>query len=373
MRNLWGRLRKGRSRATRGVAAAALALGLAVCVSACGGSSNTEGEKVTAADIEKPATGTLSVFAYEDSVTPEMMNPFKEQNPDLKIKTATFDSNAEAAAKLAAGFEVDVVEVCMDEAKPLTDRNLVRDLDTDLIPDWDSIVFHDNPNIRQNGKVIMVPLSAGPHGMMYLPSEVPEGVDSFADLYDPKFQDKTNLESDYALPPMAVTALALGIEDPMNLTEEQIAQVRDYMIEHRDQFRSLSHSDSEVVNLFKSGEVVVSNGGRAVADRLNEEGVPVKWVVPKEGAISWVCGFGITSNAKNLPAAYRLINWQASPESQAIRAKNGYVVTNEKAMADVPEEFKESADPSMLDHAIPETHPPHFEEWTKAFQQFQSG
>lgn len=372
MQNVWECLRERRSRA-KAMAALFLALGLAILVSACGESGNTEDEKVAAAEIKKPATGTLSVFAYEDSVTPEMMEPFQEQNPDLKIKTATFDSNAEAAAKLAAGFDVDVVEVCMDEAKPLTQRNLVRALDTDLIPDWDSIVFHDNPDIRQDGEAIMVPLSAGPHGMMYLPSEVPEGVDSFTDLYNPKFKGRTNLESDYALPPMAVTALALGIEDPMNLTQEQIEQVRDYMIEHRDQFRSLSHSDSEVVNLFKSGEVVVSNGGRAVADRLNEEGVPVKWVVPKERAISWVCGFGITSNAKNLPAAYRLINWQASPESQAIRAKNGYIVTNEKAMPKVPEKYKESADPSMLDHAIPETHPPHFEEWTKAFQQFQTG
>ena len=81
-----------------------------ISLAACGSSGTTE--KATAPDdIDQPATGTLRVFSYEDSVTPEMMNPFKAQNPDLDVKTATFDSDSEAAAKLAGGFQADVVEV----------------------------------------------------------------------------------------------------------------------------------------------------------------------------------------------------------------------------------------------------------------------
>ena len=42
--------------------------------------------------------------------------PVREaENPDLELKVATFDSNKSAAAKLAGGFEADVVEVCTDE------------------------------------------------------------------------------------------------------------------------------------------------------------------------------------------------------------------------------------------------------------------
>ena len=52
---------------------------------------------------------------------PEMIDPVLEANPDLKIETATFDSNEEAAAKLAGGFEADVVEICADEMTPLLD------------------------------------------------------------------------------------------------------------------------------------------------------------------------------------------------------------------------------------------------------------
>ena len=57
------------------------------------------------ADPKAPVSGTLQVFAYEDSVRPEMIDPVTEANPDLKIETATFDSDEEAAAKLAGGFQ----------------------------------------------------------------------------------------------------------------------------------------------------------------------------------------------------------------------------------------------------------------------------
>ena len=54
------------------------------------------------ADPDAPATGTLRVFAYGDTITDECSTPSARQNPDLDLQTATFDSNKEAAAKLAA-------------------------------------------------------------------------------------------------------------------------------------------------------------------------------------------------------------------------------------------------------------------------------
>jgi len=346
---------------------------LLLALSACGGSGGTTETATAPKDLDSPATGELRVFAYEDSVTPEMMDPFREQNPDLEIKTATFDSNSEAAAKLAGGFQADVVEVCLDEAEPLLRRNLLRPLDTSGITEWNRIAFHDSPGVRQDGGAIMVPLSAGPHGVIYNTEEVDgAGIGSYADLFDPRFKGRTAIEGDYALPPIAVTALAIGIEDPMNMDEEELARVGEYMDEHRDQFRALWRSDSDLVNLYKSGEVVISDGNSGQAKRLREAGVPVRWVAPSEGTLSWVCGFGISSKAQNLKAAYRLINWQASAEAQAIRGENGYVVTNPDAIPLIPKADRETADPSSLADAIPETYPPLYDEWVRTFETFQA-
>ncbi len=109
----------------------ALALLLAGALTACGGTGGEQaGVAEAPADPEAPATGTLSVFAYQDTVTDALLDPFREANPDLEVRTATFGSNQEAATKLAGGFEADVVEVCLDEMSPLTARNLLRPLDT---------------------------------------------------------------------------------------------------------------------------------------------------------------------------------------------------------------------------------------------------
>ena len=75
-----------------------------------------------------------------------------------------------------------------------------------------------------------------------------------------------------------------------------------------------------MVNLFKSGEAVISDGGRGTVQTMVDDGVPAEWIAPKEGALSWVCGLAITSNAQNIDAAYKLINYYASPQAQATPA-----------------------------------------------------
>ena len=317
--------------------------GLALALAAgCGSGGGTEEVAAAPADPDAELTGTLRVFAYEDSVTPEMIDPVLEDNPGLKIETATFDSNEEAAAKLAGGFEADVVEICLDEMEPLVKQELLRPIDPKGITDWDELEFTDAEGIVLDGKTYGVPLSAGLEGLIYNSEEVPEGIDQLTDLFDPQFAGRSTIQGAYALPVIAEAALALGIEDPMNLSPDELEQAKQYLIDHKDQFRSLWGSDSDLVNLFKSGEVVVAAAGPQLAQRVIGAGVPAKWSPAEEGTLSWVCGFALTSKAQNTDAAYALMNWQSSPEAQAIRAEDGYLVTNRKAIALAPPNYREA-------------------------------
>ena len=184
-------------------------------------------------------SGTLQVFAYEDSVVPELIDPVTEANPGLEIKTATFDSNEEAAAKLAGGFEADVVEICLDEMQPLVDQDLLRPLDVKGVEHWDDLEFTKAEGIVLDGDVYGVPLSAGLEGLVYNPDEVPGGIDEIADLFDPSYEGRSTIHGSYALPLIAQTALALGIEDPMDLSPEELEETKQYLLDHPDQFRTL--------------------------------------------------------------------------------------------------------------------------------------
>ena len=351
---------------TMAIAAAATA---ALAVAGCGGSAGNTEVAAAPADPDAPAEGTLRVFAYGDTVPDEMLDPFREANPDVDLKVATFDSNKAAAAKLAGGFEADVVEVCTDEMSPLLARGLLRPLDETAIKDFDKLAFSDADEVRdENGEVLFVPASAGPYGLIVNTEEAPSEVTSYQSLFDPAFAGQVALEAT-PLTALGAAALAIGIEDPMNMTDEEVGQARDHLLENRDQFRSFAESDSSMVNLFKSGEVVLADGGRGTTEAMVDDGLPVEWVAPDEGALSWVCGLALTSQAANTDAAYKLINYYASPEAQAISGEMGFVAMNPDALDLIDPKYKEAADPRNLENAIPQTEPDNADVYDRAWQE----
>jgi spermidine/putrescine transport system substrate-binding protein len=285
----------------RAAAIATLAVSAAIAVAGCGAGGGSVEVAPPPEDPDAPVSGTLRVFAYGDTVVDEMLDPFRGANPDLDLEVATFDSNKSAAAKLAGGFEADVVEVCTDEMAPLTARNLIRPLDPSGIEEFDQLAFSDSTNVRNDaGEVLFVPASAGPHGLIVNTEAIPEGVDSYAALFDPAYAGEVALEAT-PLTAIAITAMALGAEDPTALTDEEIEEAKQHLLENRDSFRAFAESDSSMVNLFKSGEVVLADGGRGTTQAMVDDGLPVEWVAPKEGALSWVCGLAITRRRRTSP------------------------------------------------------------------------
>ena len=74
-----------------------------------------------------------------------------------------------------------------------------------------------------------------------------------------------------------------------------------------------------------------------------------------------------------MAASYALINHYLSPEMQALIAQQGFSIVNPEAMPLIPEELRESADPSQLDSMIAEVEPTYQEEWDEAWQEIQVG
>ena len=159
----------------------------------------------------------------------------------------------------------------------------------------------------------------------------------------------------------------------MNLGLDEIAEAQDYLAAHLGQFRSFAESDASMVNLFKSGEVDLADAGRGTALDMVADGVPVEWIPPKEGVLSWVCGLAFTSNAENIDAGYKLIDYYASPEAQAISAESGFIAMNPGALELLPPELRADADPKALDTAIPEIQPEFSDAYARAWQEVEAG
>jgi spermidine/putrescine-binding protein len=353
-------------RATRGLAAVALP--------GCGSDGGDSAVAPPPDDPQAPVSGTLRSFTYGDTASDAILAPFRRQNPDLELETATFDSVQEGSAKIAGGFETDVVQACSDEYQPLLARNLLRPIDPAGIEAWDKLEFRDNEGVQAgDGLFNFVPIAAGPQGIIYNTEEVADPPTSWADLFDPAYSGRVSIDGGTWLTPLAEAAMAIGIEDPMAMSDDQVEEAKQYLIEHRDQIRSFAESDADKFNLFKSGEIVIADGGRGSAAQLQAGGQPVEWVAPDEGAMAWVCGLGITADAENIPAAYKLINYFVSPPAQAMIARAGLTVVNPAAMSKIPEDARATADPSSLAGVIAEVQPDNYQTWVRAWQEVKAG
>jgi spermidine/putrescine-binding protein len=322
-------------------------------------------------------TGTVSLFGYEDNFVPEVIDPFRARYPDLDVKTAVFSNNDEAVTKLQNGFQADVINVCTEETRRMVDLGLLQPIDTSRIEGWSTLFpsLRDQPGVVQDGDVYMVPNVGGTSGVIYNPEEVPQGVDSYRDLFeDPALAGKVTLE-DSAASVIAITALGLGHTNPFDLTEDDITEIRDYLIAHKDQIRALFKGDADFLSLYRSGEIVAGFGYHDYQAAMKREGIPVEFV-PAEGSLAWICGVGLSANARNIDAAYAAMNYYISPEPQSFYAESYTYIVSDQRTLDVldPGLVKELGldDPAQLESAIALQLPDNYDLWLEAYREFKA-
>ncbi len=358
----------------------ALVVAGAVVAASCGGSSSKPAATATPKAGQTAAlTGKLTIFAYEDGLVPQVIGGFEKANPGLKVEKAAFSTNDEAVAKMRAGFRPDVVNVCVEETPRMVKLGLLQPLDTSRISDWSSIVpaMQTIAGVVVDGKTYMVPTTGGTAGILYNPEKVPQGVPSWRALFeDPALKGRITLE-DSAATVIPVAALALGYKDPFHLSNSDLDRVQAYLIAHKSQIRAFFSGDADFLNLYKTGEIVAGFAWHDYKVSARRAGMPAEYVVPSEGQLTWVCGYGITADTKNLDAAYAALNWYDSPAPQAFYAKSyTYWVFNRLTLGLLPQKLIETIGldhPEQLQQAVPLVIPDNYDRWMRVFQTLKRG
>ena len=202
----------------------------ALVLAACGGGGGSTEVASAPADPEEPATGTLRVFTYEDTVAPDLIKPFEEQNPDLERE------DGELRQRLRGGGETGRRLPGRRGRGPASTRcsrcsaAAAAPIDTAGVPEWDNLAFTDAPGVQSEGKVWVVPLSRRPagadrqHRKGHRHRPTPGRRCS-----TPRYAGEVAIEGDYELPAIAEAALAIGIEDPMAMDEAELAEATGYL------------------------------------------------------------------------------------------------------------------------------------------------
>jgi len=358
----------------------AIAVSLTIVAAACGNGGSPSTNAGASPGSPGAITGTIRLLSYSDGFDPGYLADFEKTYPDIKIETSSMGSNEEAIAKIQAGFDADVVNSCVDEATlEMDEKGIYAPLDQSRLTHWDELFpsMQQLPGVQYNGQIYMVPVDAGTSGIVYNADVVTTPPDSWTDLFDPQWQGRAGME-DIAVTAFMIGALANGITDPINMDQSQIDLVKQYLIDHKSQFRTFWKGDAEVKSLFKSGEIVISSGYPDTAKALQKEGVNAKFVTAKEGQFLWACGYGMTPDVapENLDAVYALLNYYSSPEAELYEAEQwNYQIANMKTLdLASPELIKEASldAPFHLENAIPASPPANRDAWVAAWTEVKA-
>jgi spermidine/putrescine transport system substrate-binding protein len=346
---------------------------LVALTAGCGGGTDASPSQSATGE----PTGDLTLFAYEDGFIPAYIAPFEKQYPSVKLRTSAYDSGDAAVAKLRAGFEADVINLCVEEnAEVAVKLGLLQPLDTSRIENWDRMfpIFYKLPGVTMpDGKHYMVPVDAGVTGVLYDTTKVDTPPTSFKDLFDPKYKGQVAM-IDYPVTAIQVGALALGYSDPLHLTADQLEAVKKLYIDAKKngQFRTFFSNDSEIVSLFHTGEIIIGVGYPGNALDSQRENDPVEFANASEGQIVWTCGYGISATCRNLDAAYALLNYYLSPEAEAFEAKRwNYFITNQDALQLLPPDVRKRVEVVKDWNNILPAAPPveGYDQWIRAWQE----
>lgn len=357
---------------------------LAVIATACASEGDTGGggTQGQAAPQTDPAdiSGKIRLFSYSDGFDPDYMETFFETYPNIELETASFSSNDEAIAKIQAGFQADVVNSCVDEATlDMVQRGMYQPLDVSRLEHWDEIWpgMKELPGVIVDGETYIVPVDAGTAGIMYNADEITTPPTSWTDLFDPQYAGRASME-DISVTAIDIGALANGIENPLEMTPDQLETVKNYLIDNKDQFRTFWKGEADIKTQFKSGEVIIASGYPGTAKGLRKEGVNVQFAAAEEGQMLWTCGYGISPDIdeENVDAAYALLNWYTSLPPQIYAATNwNYLTSNQGIIDAVPQKVVEEASLDSLytlENALPASPTKDKQAWTDAWTEVKA-
>ena len=205
-----------------------------------------------------------------------------------------------------------------------------------------------------DGTRYFVPAEFGNSSLVYRTDMVDEGYlaeNSWAILYDDKYAGRLAWY-DTSVATVAVAALMKGYENIWTLSDEQLKEVQPLMSKQRDLTRFYWSDVTQMEQAIAAGEVVAAYSWNQSFVTLQDQGIPVGYMVPKEGVFAWGSGFIIHKDATDLDAVYTYIDAWISPESGAWLIDNyGYGSANLAAYDLLPQERLEQlgfSDPETL-------------------------
>ena len=287
------------------------------------------------------AKDQATFFTWGGYDNPALFGPYIKKHgepPNL----ATFGGSEEALTKMRAGYVVDVSHPCNQAIPRWVATGLFQPLDTSKLSNWGNMI----PELTQlegastaDGKPYFAPFDWGQTSVTYRTDlvELKDGQESWDLLWDERYKGRIAVLASGGDTWWCAAILA-GVDFKDIATDDGFKKVAALLRKQRPLIRLYTDDETTLEQALASGELVAAMTWNSSPVKLKNEGVPVKFANPKEGALTWVCGMMMHKDAPHPEKAHDVINSLLSKETgMYLIDEEGYGHSNKAAFAATPD------------------------------------
>lgn len=253
------------------------------------------------------SNGQVIVYNWGEYIDPDVLELFEEET-GIKVIYDEFETNESMYAKVEAGaVAYDVICPSDYMVQKMIENDLLEEINFDHIPYIKNIgreYLQQSREFDPENKYA-VPYCFGTVGILYNKAMVEEAVDSWAILWDEKYNDNILMQD--SVRDAFMVALKLNECSMNTLDMKELEKAKEDLIDQKpivqayvvDQVRDKMIGGEAALGVIYSGEVLYTQ-------RENED---LAYVIPKEGTNVWIDAWVIPRNAPNKENAEAFINY----------------------------------------------------------------
>jgi putative spermidine/putrescine transport system substrate-binding protein len=272
--------------------------------------------------------GKLTMIAWEGYLDAKWVQPF-ETLTGCKVTPKYAGSSDEMVSLMRSGGggQYDMVSASGDASLRLIYGGDVAEIDVKRVPAWKQFFksFQSPPNNTVAGKHYGISLQWGPNTLLYRTDKVKPTPRSWSALYDPKFKGKITVPNnpiqiaDAALY-LSKAKPSLGIRDPYELNDRQFGAAIDLLKKQKPLVKKYWGLAADEISLFKNGDALIGASWPYTTNSLIAAKVPVKEIIPREGATGWLDTWMLSKKAKHPECGYLWLQYISTAPVQALQA-----------------------------------------------------
>lgn len=263
------------------------------------------------------AEDVITYFTWSGYEDPTFHAAFKEKYGEMP-NFSFFAEEEEALQKMRAGFEPNMAHPCSYSVPRWRRAGVLDPIDTSRLSNYGDVwpKLQELEVAHHDGNVYFVPFDWGNSSVLFRTDLVDEKYQeehTWSIMWDERYQGRLAMY-DSVDGAVIVAGLMNDAEDPFNMTDEELARVRESMSKQAKLMRFYWGDNTTMEQGLASGELVAAYAWNEAALRLKEQGLPVEYMNPKEGILCWVCGLSVVKGNGDNQQVYDMINGMLDPE-----------------------------------------------------------